>query len=174
MKIGIIEAGTTYERMKVIKCVGVNKHRARKYLCECACGTNKIVNGNDLKSGRVQSCGCLKRERTSEASAGEKNTGYIHGGSGTKLHRLWQGMKERCEYEKHISYRYYGGKGVFVCLQWKNFDEFRRWANERGYKDGLSIDRIDARKGYEPDNCRIVTRAENTAAGNKTRKRGTV
>jgi hypothetical protein len=170
MTTGLIEAGAKFGRMTVLRCVGVNKHRARRYECRCDCGTVKVVNGGDLKSGRVLSCSCLKRERSSEASSGESNARYVHGGSGTKLHRLWQGMQERCECPKHISYQYYGKRGISVCLAWKTFDEFRRWAKEHGYQDGLSIDRINPDAGYEPDNCRIVTRSENTAEANRRRK----
>jgi hypothetical protein len=78
-------------------------------------------------------------------------------------------MFERCSDPKHISYKYYGAKGVSVCMAWSDFDSFRTWATLHGYKDGMSVDRLDPSAGYKPDNCEIVTRSENTARGNRER-----
>ena len=38
------------------------KHRSRKWLCQCDCGNTKVVSGSALRSGDTQSCGCLKTE----------------------------------------------------------------------------------------------------------------
>jgi hypothetical protein len=78
-------------------------------------------------------------------------------------------MVERCSDTKHISYKYYGGKGISVCAQWKDFSLFREWALSNGYKDGLSIDRKQSTLNYVPGNCSWMTRSENTARGNKER-----
>ena len=59
------------------------------------------------------------------------------------------------------SYKNYGGKGISVCEEWsKSFSSFALWAEENGYAEGLTIDRIDGKKGYSPENCRWVTVAE--------------
>ena len=34
--------------------------RARYYLCQCECGTMRTVRGDRLRSGKTQSCGCLR------------------------------------------------------------------------------------------------------------------
>ena len=81
-----------------------------------------------------------------------------HGFSKTRLYGVWKGMKSRCYNEGHTSYKYYGGKGIKVCEQWEHdFMAFRTWSLNNGYKEGLSIDRIDSNKDYGPDNCRWVT-----------------
>lgn len=163
--------GMRFGRLEVISFSHINKHRSTCYLCRCDCGNETTVNRNDLRSGRTQSCGCLNREKTSEACRGEKNSHYSHGGRYTKLYRVHRGMVERCSNPKHISYQYYGAKGIEVCEEWKDFPTFRTWALNNGYRDGLSIDRAITSLNYVPENCSWITRSENTARGNKSRRR---
>jgi transcriptional regulator with XRE-family HTH domain len=71
-------------------------------------------------------------------------------------------MKQRCNYKNHIYYANYGGRGITVCDEWsKSFVVFKKWALENGYKDGLSIDRIDNDKNYEPNNCQWLSLGDN-------------
>lgn len=79
--------------------------------------------------------------------------------SDSKIYYVWKGMKQRCTNPKHCGYPNYGGRGIAVCDEWlHNFQAFYGWAMENGYKDGLSIDRIENNKGYSPDNCRWISR----------------
>lgn len=43
-----------------------------------------------------------------------------------------------------------------VCDAWLSFDAFRDWSLSNGYKDDLTLDRIDGSKDYCPENCRWV------------------
>lgn len=83
-----------------------------------------------------------------------------HGMTGTRLYRIWRGMRARCETPSCTVYRYYGGRGITVCQEWMDFKTFYKWAISNGYADHLSIDRIDNDKGYSPDNCRWATQSE--------------
>lgn len=72
-------------------------------------------------------------------------------------------MKARCYKPKSTGYQWYGGKGIRVCDEWLNkYEPFRDWAMDNGYKEGLSIDRINSNSNYEPENCRWITRSVNT------------
>lgn len=77
------------------------------------------------------------------------------------LYPVWKTMIARCENEKHNRYHRYGGRGISVCEDWHDFDEFSRWAVRSGYRKGYQIDRIHTDGDYEPDNCRWTTSKQN-------------
>jgi hypothetical protein len=81
-----------------------------------------------------------------------------HGLSNTRIHKIWRGMKDRCYNPNHQRYHCYGGRGITVCNEWKNdFLSFYNWAMSNGYKDELSIDRIDVNGPYTSENCSWVS-----------------
>ena len=70
-------------------------------------------------------------------------------------------MKNRCYRKSYHAFHHYGGRGIKVCDEWlHDFQAFYDWAMANGYRDNLSIDRIDNNKEYSPDNCQWVTMAE--------------
>ncbi|MCG2321552.1 hypothetical protein K4T56_06395 [Staphylococcus epidermidis] len=86
---------------------------------------------------------------------------YKHGYSDSKLYRTWCNMKSRCNNERSKDYSRYGGRGIKVCEEWSNdFVAFHNWAINNGYKENLTIDRIDVNGYYEPNNCRWVSMKE--------------
>lgn len=84
-----------------------------------------------------------------------------------KIYTVWRGAKERCTNPNHKNYNLYKDKWY---TGWNNSKDFIKWANENGYKEGLTIDRIDPNKGYSPENCQFLTAKENTIKGNQQRR----
>lgn len=91
---------------------------------------------------------------------GPANGNYKHGLSGSRLHGIWNGMIQRCENPKNPAYHLYGDRGICVCEEWHNPVVFCEWAKSNGYKNNLSIDRINNDGNYEPNNCRWVTKSQ--------------
>lgn len=122
--------------------------------CECDCGNDVIVSRGHLKSGITKSCGCMHKEVMVK-----RNT--THGLTNTRLFKIWQGILNRCNNVHSKFYYRYGGRGIKVCDEWKdNFMSFYNWSMENGYKDDLTIDRIEVNGDYEPNNCQWTTRKE--------------
>ena len=134
--------------------------------CLCDCGNTTTVRAPDLKRGITQSCGCLHRELLAKRR-------YKHGESNrnlTRLYNLWLNMKRRCDNPDHTKYKYYGGKGISVCDEWRgNYSAFKSWAILNGYQDNLSIDRINNNGNYEPNNCQWITMSENSIKSHRER-----
>lgn len=78
------------------------------------------------------------------------------------LYWAWKAMKQRCQNPRCHAYHNYGARGITVCEEWQKFEPFCEWALENGYQKGLDLDRRDNDGNYSPDNCRWITRRENT------------
>jgi len=153
-----------------------NGKLARKLLCKCDCGEELAISLGSLRNGKSKSCGCYMKEVNGIRIG---NQSRIHGNTPTgyneykSLFFVWFNLKQRCYNSNNAKYAVYGAKGVIVCNEWlNNFANFRDWSIANGYykqpkdisyKDKLSIDRIDSKGNYCPDNCRWITVSENSS-----------
>jgi hypothetical protein len=145
--------GKVFGRLTVIERVENNKSGRSMWRCRCECGKECIVLGKYLLNGGTRSCGCLKVEELKKRSSSHKM-------SNTPLYKKWQIMNTRCNNSNRDHYQWYGGKGIKVCEEWRKFENFYNWAMENGYSDGLTIERVDISKDYEPNNCKWITLKE--------------
>ncbi len=70
-----------------------------------------------------------------------------------RLRRRWSSMKRRCYNKSDESYKNYGARGISVCEDWHDFSNFLVWSIGSGYRDSLTIERVDNNRDYEPNNC---------------------
>lgn len=125
------------------------------WTCKCDCGKEVIVRGHNLTSGHTNSCRCHSNKRKSK---------YPRQG---KIYNIWHCMKNRCEKQNDKRFKNYGGRGIKICKEWQNYDNFHEWAINTGYEEGLTIERKDINGNYEPDNCTWINKEQQ--ADNTTR-----
>lgn len=128
----------------IVECIycGKIKHNVRP---------NSLINRN-------HACLCLSRS--------------MNGLSNSRIYGLYYNIKDRCYNENSCNYNNYGKRGIKMCDEWRNdFISFYHWSMQNGYKEGLSIDRIDNDGPYAPWNCRWISVGENVAKANKCRVR---
>lgn len=131
---------------------------------ECECGRIAAMNVAYLANKKTpnKSCGCFNKTR---AKQGVIRRSHSAAGVGrrTKLYRVWCTMKERCSNPHNHKFPRYGARGIRVCDEWsEDFAAFREWSMKAGYREGLTIDRINNDGNYEPGNCQWITKSENS------------
>lgn len=138
-------SGQKFGRLTALHRIHNTKGRT-KWLCVCDCGNIKEVLQGHLSSGHTNSCGCSHIE---------------HGKCDTRLYYIYDNIKQRCSNANHPDYPNYGARGIKICDErLHDFQAFYEWAMSNGYKDNLTIDRINNNGNYEPNNCRWVDRKQ--------------
>lgn len=158
--------GRTFGRLTVIGLGQKTKWGQLRWECKCECG--KLIHkcSNPLISGTTRSCGCLRRD---VCTARATKHGGKTDGVASREYKSWQDAKSRCFNPNNINYKNYGGRGITMCLEWR--DDFREFFSHMGpCPKGKSLDRIDNEKNYEPGNCQWASRAQQNANQRRSRK----
>lgn len=154
MSVLIDLTGQRFGRLIVIERVNDTLDKSgRKYStwkCQCDCGNYTNATTNNLRSGNTKSCGCYHKEKLKNGKHGYRNT---------RIYSICNSMKQRCNNKNNVEYKNYGGRGIKVCAEWNKPDglkNFAEWSIKNGYKENLTLDRINVNGNYEPSNCRWI------------------
>ncbi len=155
--------GKTFERLTVIRRAGSDPRGNALWECKCVCGGTKVAGSVRLIGGHVRSCGCLIADQCramvkAKDQRGEKNPRYRHGKFGTRIHKIWDGMIQRCYNPKSKDFKHWGERGIVTCPEWRDFINFYRDMGDA--PEGKSLGRIDNNAGYSKNNCRWETQIQ--------------
>jgi hypothetical protein len=168
MATTIFEIGEKWGFLTIVAELPRGPGYRRRYLARCFCGAETSVRGDQLRPGRIVSCGCYGRRAAALGASRHNSThGETRGGM-TAEYRCWTAMKTRCGNPNHKHFKHYGGRGITIIPRWLN--SYQAFLSDMGRKPSPahSIDRISNDLGYFPANCRWSTASEQN---NNRRKR---
>lgn len=154
-------AGLTFGKLIAARPTTARSGNNVVWECRCECGAITNVHSGNLRKGNTKSCGCLKKLQATKHG----HTTHL---TASREYSVWASMRRRCDNPNNPRFPRYGARGIKVCERWTRFENFIADMGPCPY--GLTIERINNAKGYQPDNCKWATYGEQNRNSSQTRR----
>ena len=141
------------------ECAGLAKRKRIKKVCPICEEVFYVTPSNiDQKCCKKE---CINEYMKGKPNYSERKYKFLNTKAiDNPLYKKWRSMKSRLFVKSSQRYKNYAGRGITMCDEWKNFENFYNWAINNGYQEGLTIERIDVNGNYEPSNCKWIPMSE--------------
>lgn len=159
--------GVRFGKLTAIESADTTIAGKVRWLCQCDCGTRKVIVGSALKSGNTTSCGCVFLEKL---IARNTKHGHATRRKESRTHISWAAMKNRATNTAGARFSEWGGRGITMTKRWLKFSNFLLDMGDR--PAGKSLDRINNDGPYKKSNCRWATPREQNLNKRRSKHKG--
>ena len=143
--------GKTFGNLEVVSREANSNQGKSKWLCNCACGNTKVIQGNHLKNGDIKSCGCILKQKIQERATKRKLDAQVdftckHCKKTKKVKMSYTKNRKFCSKKCYEDYRY-TGIALPENRAMRQTKEYRDWRKAVFMRDYYTCQKCESKGG---------------------------